>query len=97
MTPTIAPSIRIGQDYGRFGDSFLVHLSNATSPGSKHLLLNQTLPPSREERQSSPSGFKTSTVTHRHVDLTPYLDHKVVLEFVVVDVDDQAVDVSLPN
>lgn len=85
----------IGQDVQPYTDSFLVYISdlmNTTLP--KHLILNETLSQPTTKHNSSQVIFCTSGINQRQVDLTPYLNHKIILEFVVVDKVDQAIDVG---
>ncbi|KAG0146235.1 hypothetical protein CROQUDRAFT_133211 [Cronartium quercuum f. sp. fusiforme G11] len=91
----------IGMDYDPYGDSFQVYISHSSDPTrSKRLVLNETITSyqsgssSQNQTANTQPTFKSSGLKQRTLDMSSYMDQKIIMEFVVADKDDQVVDVA---
>lgn len=91
----------IGMDYGANADCFLVFIGSSTNASQpKLLVLNETITSDARanstQTNDTHASFKSSGLKMRTVDMSPYMDQKISMEFVVADKNDQAIDVSIP-
>ncbi|KAH9820980.1 hypothetical protein DFH28DRAFT_1050593 [Melampsora americana] len=89
----------IGMDYAPHADSFLVYIG---TPGNmteaKQLAINETITSDHHTgnymQGNSTQMFKSSGLNKRAIDMSSFMDKKIVMEFVVADQGDQVVDVA---
>ncbi|KAH9821001.1 hypothetical protein DFH28DRAFT_1190498, partial [Melampsora americana] len=89
----------IGMDYAPHADSFLVYIGipgNMTE--AKQLAINETITSDHHTgnymQGNSTQMFKSSGLNKRAIDMSSFMDKKIVMEFVVADQGDQVVDVA---
>ncbi|EGG07197.1 uncharacterized protein MELLADRAFT_85992 [Melampsora larici-populina 98AG31] len=88
----------IGLDHSPYADSFLVYIGTPGNMTQAQLMINETINSDHtignSTQGNSTQTLKSSGLNQRAIDMSSFMDKKIVMEFLVADEGDQVVDVA---